>query len=106
VARRWPLFQGVKDRPLTTAAAMSLLQELRPGVTAHGFRLTFRDWARKHPREVIEAATAHRLKDKSEAAYQRGGLLTRRAKLMKNRDRFFVAPPHSRAAPCFMKLRD
>jgi len=79
------VFPGVKDRPLTTAAAMNLLKELHPSITAHGFRSTFRDWAAettKHPREVIEAAMAHRLKDKSEAAYQRGDLLTRRAKLM------------------------
>ena len=33
-------------------------------------------------REVIEHALAHQLKDKSEAAYQRGDLLAKRAKLM------------------------
>jgi integrase len=85
------VFPGVKDRPLTTAAAMNLLKELHPGITAHGFRSTFRDWAAettKHPREVIEAAMAHRLKDKSEAAYQRGDLLTRRAKLMNDWERY------------------
>lgn len=85
------VFPGVKDRPLTTAAAMNLLKELHPDITAHGFRSTFRDWAAettKHPREVIEAAMAHRLKDKSEAAYQRGDLLTRRAKLMNDWDRY------------------
>jgi len=79
------VFPGVKDRSLTTAAAMNLLKELHPDITAHGFRSTFRDWAAEttsHPREVIEAAMAHRLKDKSEAAYQRGDLLVRRAKLM------------------------
>jgi len=85
------VFPGVKDRPLTTAAAMNLLKELHPQITAHGFRSTFRDWAAettKHPREVIEAAMAHRLKDKSEAAYQRGDLLIRRAKLMKDWARY------------------
>lgn len=85
------VFPGVKDRPLTTAAAMNLLKELHPDITAHGFRSTFRDWAAEttqHPREVIEAAMAHRLKDKSEAAYQRGDLLTRRAKLMNDWDRY------------------
>ena len=84
------IFPGVNGRPITTAAAMKLLKELQPGITAHGFRSTFRDWAAettKHPREVIEAAMAHRLKDKSEAAYQRGDLLIRRAKLMNDWDR-------------------
>jgi integrase len=81
------VFPGVKNRSITTEAAMKLLNELRPGLTAHGFRSTFRDWAAEttaHPREVIEAAMAHRLKDAAEAAYQRGDLLQRRAVLMKD----------------------
>ena len=81
------VFPGVKGKPITTEAAMKLLKELRPGLTAHGFRSTFRDWAAEttsHPREVIEAAMAHRLKDAAEAAYQRGDLLQRRAVLMKD----------------------
>lgn len=54
-------------------------------VTPHGFRSTFRDWAGEttsFPREVIEHALAHQLKDKAEAAYQRGDLLAKRARLM------------------------
>jgi integrase len=79
------VFPGVKGKPITTSAAMKLLKELRPGLTAHGFRSTFRDWAAEttsHPREIIEQAMAHRLKDAAEAAYQRGDLLQRRAVLM------------------------
>jgi len=85
------IFPGVKGRPLTTAAAMKLLKELEPGITAHGFRSTFRDWAAettRHPREVIEAAMSHRLKDAAEAAYQRGDLLVRRSKLMNDWARY------------------
>ena len=54
-------------------------------ITAHGFRSTFRDWAGEttaYPREVIEHAIAHQLKDKAEAAYARGTLFTKRAQLM------------------------
>jgi integrase len=79
------VFPGVRGNAITTAAGMNLLKTIDPRITAHGFRSTFRDWAAettKHPREVIEAAMAHRLKDKSEAAYQRGDLLARRLKLM------------------------
>ncbi len=57
----------------------------RTDLTAHGFRSTFRDWAGEttaYPREVIEHALAHQLKDKAEAAYARGTLLARRARLM------------------------
>ena len=53
--------------------------------TAHGFRSTFRDWAGEitaFPREVIEHALAHQLKDKAEAAYARGSLFQKRQALM------------------------
>jgi len=56
-------------------------------ITAHGFRSTFRDWAGEtssYPREVIEHALAHGLKDKAEAAYARGSLLDKRRKLMQS----------------------
>src|SRR5262249_2976188 len=51
----------------------------------HGFRSTFRDWAAEvifFERDIIEHAIAHKLKDKAEAAYQRGTLLLKRAILM------------------------
>ena len=53
--------------------------------TQHGFRSTFRDWAAEvalFPREVIEHALAHKLKDEAEAAYQRGDLFLKRAVVM------------------------
>lgn len=53
--------------------------------TQHGFRSTFRDWAAEvayFPKDVIEHALAHKLKDEAEAAYQRGTLLVKRATLM------------------------
>ena len=46
---------------------------------------TFRDWCAEmtnYPRELAEAALAHVLKDKTEAAYQRGDLLEKRRRLM------------------------
>jgi integrase len=57
----------------------------RGDVTAHGFRSTFRDWAGEttaHPREVIEAALAHRIGDRVEQAYARGDLFAKRRRLM------------------------
>ena len=57
----------------------------REGLTVHGFRSSFRVWAAEQssfPREVAEAALAHTLKDKTEAAYLRGDLLERRRGLM------------------------
>lgn len=54
-------------------------------ITAHGFRSSFRDWAGEttsFPREVIEMALAHSLKDKTEAAYARGNLFEKRTTLI------------------------
>ena len=51
----------------------------------HGFRSTFRDWAgetRPEGREVVEAALAHTIRDKAEAAYARSDLLEKRRPLM------------------------
>jgi integrase len=81
------VFPGLKaGRPLSNMALLAVLDRMgRADVTAHGFRSTFRDWAGEHakePREVAEAALAHVLKDKSEAAYARSDLLERRRPLM------------------------
>jgi integrase len=74
------------DRPLSNMAMLTVLRRMnRADLTVHGFRATFRTWAAERtnfPREVIEAALAHVLEDKTEAAYQRGDLLEKRRKLM------------------------
>lgn len=74
------------DKPLTGAACLTLLDDMgRADLTTHGFRSTFRDWAAEQtafPRQIAEAALAHVVSDKTEAAYQRGDLLDRRALLM------------------------
>ena len=53
--------------------------------TPNGRRSSFRDWAAEatdHPREVVEAALAHRVRNQIEAAYRRTDLFERRRKLM------------------------
>lgn len=78
-------------KPLTTAAAMKLIKEIQPGVTAHGMRSTFRDWAAEctgQSRETIEHALAHQLKDKAEAAYKRSTEFPKRTKLMRDWAKF------------------
>lgn len=75
-----------KDKPLSNMALLQLLKRMgRSDLTAHGFRSTFRDWVGEtthYPREVAEAALAHLLKDKAEAAYARGDLLEKRSAMM------------------------
>ena len=80
------VFPGPKGKPISNMAGLALLKRMgRADLTVHGFRSTFRDWAGEstaHPREVIEHALAHQLKDKAEAAYQRGTLFEKRRALM------------------------
>ncbi|MCC7080104.1 MAG: integrase arm-type DNA-binding domain-containing protein [Burkholderiales bacterium] len=81
------IFPGWREkRPITSDSCLKLLGEMDyPDITVHGFRSTFRDWAAEttnFPREICEAAMAHVLGNKAEAAYQRGDLLERRRKLM------------------------
>jgi integrase len=77
---------GDGDRRLARKTFAKVLAKLGHGdVTPHGFRSSFRDWCAEQtnfPREIAEAALAHALKDKTEAAYQRGDLLEKRRKLM------------------------
>jgi integrase len=79
-------FAGRKRRPLSNMAFLMLLRRMgQANLTAHGFRSTFRDWAAERtnfPREVAEAALAHRVGDKVEAAYRRGDFFEKRRRLM------------------------
>jgi len=81
------VFPGLRiGRPLSNMAMLELLRGMNSnGFTVHGFRSSFRDWAAHEtnfPREIAEASLAHVLKDKTEAAYQRGDLLEKRCRLM------------------------
>lgn len=80
------VFPGSGERPLSETAFSALLKRMqRDSITAHGFRSSFRQWCAEQtnfPREVAEAALAHTLKDKVEAAYQRGDVFRKRATLM------------------------
>jgi integrase len=81
------VFAGQKPgRPLSVQAFLRLLSRMKiEGVTVHGFRSAFRDWAAEctnFPNEVCEAALAHSIGNQVEAAYRRGDLFDKRRKLM------------------------
>jgi integrase len=71
---------------LSNMSMLMMLRRMGRGdLTAHGFRSTFRDWAAERtnfPREVAEAALAHVVGDRTEAAYRRGDLFEKRRRLM------------------------
>jgi len=80
------IFPGLATgRPISDASLLKLVKQTHPTLTVHGFRSSFRDWCAEqtnYPREVAEAALAHSLKDKTEAAYQRGDIFDKRRRLM------------------------
>jgi integrase len=91
------VFPGAKPKsPLSNMAMLELLRGMRgDGLTVHGFRSTFRDWAgdRTHyAREVIEHALAHRIKDKAEASYRRSDALAKRCRLMEEWAKYCYSP--------------
>jgi integrase len=91
------LFGGA--RPNTHLSNMALLAVLRrldrADLTTHGFRSTFRDWVAErtnYPRDIAEAALAHAISDKTEAAYRRGDALDKRRRLMAEWARYCAEP--------------
>jgi integrase len=80
------IFPSVGDEAFSNMAMLAVLDRLSYGhVTVHGFRATFATWAEEctdYPDGVREAALAHKYKNETVAAYQRGAKLEKRRKLM------------------------
>lgn len=80
-----PVFLAPRGGPLSNMAMSMTLRRMGQTETVHGFRSAFRDWGSEqtgYSNEVLEMALAHVVRDKVEAAYRRGDLLERRARLM------------------------
>ncbi|RFC68357.1 MULTISPECIES: tyrosine-type recombinase/integrase [Mesorhizobium] len=73
-------------RPLSSMAMLMLLRRMKAeNITVHGFRSSFRDWCgdqTNFPRDVAEAALAHKVGDETERAYRRLDALEKRRALM------------------------
>lgn len=82
------VFPGRKSgKPLSDGAFKEILKAMgvHEKATPHGFRSTFTDWARActdYPRDAVEFALAHGLRDKTEASYFRNNLFDKRKLLM------------------------
>lgn len=82
------VFPGIKGNAMsdaTMAKALRAAGVAREAGTVHGMRSAFRDWASEEtsfPGDVAEAALAHAIKNKVEAAYRRGKLLAKRKEMM------------------------
>ena len=92
------VFPGQKPgKPLSGMAMEMLLRRLKvEDATVHGFRSSFRDWCGDEttfPREVAEAALAHKVGSEVERAYRRGKAIEKRRNLMEAWALFAVNSP-------------
>jgi len=80
-------------RPMSDMTLLKILRYAKLAFTVHGFRSAFRDWAAEktsYPGEVAEAALAHSVSNKVEAAYRRTNYLDKRRELMREWSDFCV----------------
>jgi integrase len=92
------VFPGrTQNHPLSNMAFLMVLRRMeRTDITAHGFRSSFRDWAEEKTntqRSVVEAALAHQVESKVEAAYLRTTLFDKRRRLMDSWTTFVLTKP-------------
>ena len=85
------------DKPI---AGEMLRHQLRKmgcnGITVHGFRSSFRDWAAERTgfdRHAVEQCLAHKNGDKTEAAYLRSDVMQKRRAIMSAWAQFCTTPP-------------
>lgn len=80
------VFYGQKPKqPLSDMTLLKVMHDMAAGATVHGFRSSFRDWVAEetnYPGEVAEAALAHTIPNKVEAAYRRTNFLAKRRAMM------------------------
>ena len=94
------VFTRGQGKPLNDKELRWLVREQGIAAVPHGFRSSFRNWAAEetdHPREVIEAALAHVVRNRVEAAYARSDLFERRRILMGDWARYLahgIGCPH------------
>lgn len=98
------IFPSASGKPLSDVAMTQLLKRMKvhDRATVHGFRSTFRDWTAERtatPHHVAEMALAHSIGNAVEAAYRRGDLLAKRAKLMQQWADFVTTKPTGRVTP-------
>lgn len=79
------VFPSAQRKPLSDMTLTAVTRRMKVDAVPHGFRSTFRDWVSErthYPNEVAEAALAHVIENKTEAAYRRGDLFDKRRQMM------------------------
>jgi integrase len=96
------VFRGPRGAALSNMAMLELLRGMRPGLTVHGFRSTFKDWAAettRHENIVTEMALAHKIDDEVEAAYRRGDLFEKRRALIRDWETYCAGESGGKVVP-------
>lgn len=89
------VFPSARGGMLSDATMSAALKRMKVDAVPHGFRSSFKDWARsstRFPDEVSELALAHVSTDATRAAYARDELLPQRTKLMEAWAQFIDTP--------------
>ncbi len=79
------VFPSITGKALSDMTLSKLVKELGFEADVHGFRTSFRTWAQEQtnfPREVAEAALAHKVGDAVEQAYARSDVFEKRRQMM------------------------
>lgn len=81
------VFPGLRGKAISDVTMMKAIRDMKiTGVTVHGFRSSFTDWAAEQtdfPKEVADKALAHRIPNAVEAAYRRTDFFDKRRLLMR-----------------------
>lgn len=79
------VFPSMRGKVLSDMTLSKLIKELGIDADVHGFRTSFRTWTQEqtnYPREIAEAALAHKVGDAVEQAYARSDLFDKRRQMM------------------------
>jgi integrase len=96
------VFPAPRGGQLSDMAMTAVMRRMEVDAVPHGFRSTFRDWARErtnYPRDLAEQSLAHTLDNKVEAAYRRGDALEKRREMMADWATFCCTSTQSVARP-------
>lgn len=98
-----PVFPGLKGKPMSDATMAKALTVAGGGdYTVHGMRSSFRDWVAErtaYPGDWAEAALAHTIPNKTEAAYRRTKFFDQRKAMMADWARFLAEGSNVVAMP-------
>lgn len=102
------VFIGAKaGSPFYIKGLFKLMRQLRPGITTHGFRSSFSDWAHEKTNaqtHIIEMCLAHTVGSAVERAYRRGDLVDKRRALMEGWESYCMHPEATdKVVPLFGK---